>query len=234
MLITPQRLTEKEKPLLPLTTTLVIRKSSEVKQMSILKNLNITSHLQVNYPSFSVRIKNTKTSLRQWLPYSETFRHQIENKNKKQNKQKLLKVLRKQVLMQKWIQVELSLLWPRCPLPAVARAFPVHVQMDTGANSSKGVTAGNHTSIACLKHLLKLKHHHRDSRDGCLSQTSNIKICNYLVPLGKTSLTIKVIKKAPKDELLVPESSLLPFCIRHSRQLLNATSSNTNPQEFMC
>ena len=128
MLITPQRLTEKEKPLLPLTTTLVIRKSSEVKQMSILKNLNITSHLQVNYPSFSVRIKNTKTSLRQWLPYSETFRHQIENKNKKQNKQKLLKVLRKQVLMQKWIQVELSLLWPRCPLPAVARAFPVHVQ----------------------------------------------------------------------------------------------------------
>lgn len=63
MLITPQRITEKEKPLLPLTTTLVIRKSSEVKQMSILKNLN-TSHLQVNYPSFRVRIKNTKTSLR--------------------------------------------------------------------------------------------------------------------------------------------------------------------------
>ena len=232
MLITPQRITEKEKPLLPLTTTLEIRKSSEVKQMSILKNPNITSHLQVNYPSFRVRIKNTKTSLRQWLPYSETFHHQIENKNKKQNKQKLLKVRRKQVLMQKWIQVELSLPWPRCPLPALAPAFPVHVQMDTGANSSKEVTAGNHTSTACLKHL-ELKHHHRDSRDGGLSQTSNIKICNYLVPLGKTSLTIKVIKKAPKDELLVPESSLLPFSIRHSRQLLNATSSNTNPQEFM-
>lgn len=64
MLITPQRITEKEKPFLPLTTTLVIRKSSEVKQMLILKNLNITSHLQVNYPSFKVRIKNTKTSLR--------------------------------------------------------------------------------------------------------------------------------------------------------------------------
>lgn len=232
MLITPQRITEKEKPLLPLTTTLEIRKSSEVKQMSILKNPNITSHLQVNYPNFRVRIKNTKTSLRQWLPYSETFRHQIENKNKKQNKQKLLKVRRKQVLMQKWIQVELSLPWPRCPLPALAPAFPVHVQMDTGANSSKEVTAGNHTSTACLKHL-ELKHHHRDPRDGGLSQTSNIKICNYLVPLGKTSLTIKVIKKAPKDELLVPESSLLPFSIRHSRQLLNATSSNTNPQEFM-
>lgn len=232
MLITPQRITEKEKPLLPLTTTLEIRKSSEVKQMSILKNPNITSHLQVNYPNFRVRIKNTKTSLRQWLPYSETFRHQIENKNKKQNKQKLLKVRRKQVLMQKWIQVELSLPWPRCPLPALAPAFPVHVQMDTGANSSKEVTAGNHTSTACLKHL-ELKHHHRDPRDGGLSQTSNIKICNYLVPLGKTSLTIKVIKKAPKDELLVPESSLLPFSIQHSRQLLNATSSNTNPQEFM-
>ena len=62
---------------------------------------------------------------------------------------------------------------------------------------------------------------------------SNIKICNYLVPSRKTSLTIKVIKKAPKDELLIPESSLRPFSIRHSRQLLNTTSSNTNPQEFM-
>lgn len=64
MLITAERITEKEKPLLPRTTTLVIRKSSEVKQMSILKNLNVTSHLQVNYPSFRVRIKNNETSLR--------------------------------------------------------------------------------------------------------------------------------------------------------------------------
>ena len=64
MLITAERSTEKEKPLLPWTTTLLIRKSSEVKQVSILKNLNVTSHLQVNYPSFRVRIKNNETSLR--------------------------------------------------------------------------------------------------------------------------------------------------------------------------
>lgn len=81
------------------------------------------------------------------------------------------------------------------PPPCADTSFPVTSKWTLGQFLEKEGMTGNHRSITCLKCLLELKHHHRDSQDGGLSQISNIKICNYLVPSGKRHSPSKLSRK---------------------------------------